>query len=909
MKNLQILPSLLHRVSPLPLEHTNLLRSEKLTEFFEEHKVMEPNIETLCEKIDAVLFETIQTCEEPKDRNKLLNAKRSIHHRKNLKAKEEKVLRQYLNAEEMELIETYKKAGQSILQHQSNGEQLFGTELQKTREQFQKLIKSNTAFSKSLQLSSQSLFSQLEDYLGAEPYSLKKTLVNAEFSLLKYLTRQYTKTSPFSRFTCLSMGERSTGQHLIRSTTRINNNLLPYIKGLMAQVPAIASRLPVKLNPTLESAENEFRYLVNFNNVEVFQRINRSASLEHILSYIDGKATIAHLCQRLSEDFEGVKPVEIQSHLFQLVDIGLIELNINISGTDPEWSTKFVAFLNDFAPDNPDLKILQIALEHLQTATESFSMADIPKRQKILNEAHNVLKTGISLFCETHQLPYSERDANRKAKDDFLKLIDQDVAFRIRHFNGFYFSPENLFYEDASTSYDSPFDAENVQPLADKLDRLYRTLSPLFPINEENKKQYHFFQEHYPEASEVPLMHFYEDYYKNFLKPNKESENGQTLPSIQAELERKRSLEHQFKKRFVELVQSKNTGDEQLDFSERELKAVFGKEALQNASYSKGAHVQLYRNENEETVGVLNSVFNGYGRGYGRFLHLFPEEYTEVIRQQNRDFFPDCLMAEIKDASCFNANIHPPLLPSEIVISGGNTNLPEKDQLNVQDLVVFCEEGTIQLMHRPTGKRVLPYDLCLQTTKSRSELYQLLVAFTPSVPFSIYALQNWLYEQVESGDENEVVAFPRVVYEDQLVLFRKCWKVAKSSLPEDAPHVSDFEYWFQLEAWRSAYNIPRHCFVFITATHKGAGNNATFDDYKPQYIDFESPLLVRLFRKATRKANRFIRIEEMLPNKEQVNQGHVSETLVQWYTTVEEPFLPADDSQSTFTLAHNNGTH
>lgn len=888
MSEISLQTSLLHRVSPVPLKQMNVLSSERLSVFLDHLQQTEQDFEEHCEKFTDLLFEKIQLCQNPKDRNKLLNGKRAIHNRKQLKPQEEQIIQTHLNKKEQEWLENYKQYLTSISSELEKGEILFKEALETTRKNFQSLIRENESFIQSLQLSSQSLFSQLNGYLNTNTSALKKTQIQAETALLKYLTRQYTKTSPFSRFTCLSLGESTKKNDTIQAKVRLNNYLLPYLKGLLLQVPEIARNIPIRRNPTIESKKTSYSYLVNFNNVEVFQQINRSGGLDYMLSCADGNVTIARLSQQLTAEFEATEPSAIEAYLFQLMDIGFIEPNINVSGTDPEWSAKFLDFLRQIGTENPDSKSLQHGLEHLQEATTHFGNTDTSTRQRILDEALEVFKEAVYTFCTRYDLPFSEGEANKEVKKQFLDKVNQDTSFRIRYFNGFYFTKETIFYEDAAISEASPYTVRDLQPLTRKLDNLYQILLALSPSKEQNKAQQHFFKTYYPGKNTIPLMRFYEDYSREFLKPHKQEKEHLMASFLQEKSEKQEQQEQLFKNRFMELLKHKAGPHEQLNFTEEELSNVFVVGQKQASRYTKGTHIQLYHSKNNEICGVVNSVFNGYGRGYGRFLHLFPETIADEIRNQNRDFFGDSIMAEIKDASCFNANIHPPLLPHEILIPGGNTNLPEDQQLPVRDLVVQCDNHSIYLLHEPTGKKVLPFDLCLQTTKTRSELYQLLVSFSPSAPFAVFPLQNWLYEYIEANQKNEVIVFPRIVFEEQLTLFRKCWKVPCAVLPEDLSTVSDFDYSHQLKAWRNKYDIPRNCFVFITPTHKMAGKNATFDDYKPQFIDFESPLLIRLFRKAIRKADQFIRIEEMLPGKEAVADGAVTETLIQWSGSTEE---------------------
>jgi hypothetical protein len=61
------------------------------------------------------------------------------------------------------------------------------------------------------------------------------------------------------------------------------------------------------------------------------------------------------------------------------------------------------------------------------------------------------------------------------------------------------------------------------------------------------------------------------------------------------------------------------------------------------------------------------------------------------------------------------------------------------------------------------------------------------------------------------------------------------------------------------------------------------------DDYKPQYIHFNNPLLVHLFERLTGKVPQVLKIEEMLPHAGHLatinGEKFVTEYVVQWYTS------------------------
>jgi hypothetical protein len=147
-----------------------------------------------------------------------------------------------------------------------------------------------------------------------------------------------------------------------------------------------------------------------------------------------------------------------------------------------------------------------------------------------------------------------------------------------------------------------------------------------------------------------------------------------------------------------------------------------------------------------------------------------------------------------------------------------------------------------------------------------------------------------------SGRKNEtrIRVRPRIIYEDNLILQRKAWWVPKELLPERGSQETHWQYFVRVNLWRIKLEIPDEIFVFVypSLQPQQLGDDAlrkiVRDDYKPQYISFKNPFWVRLFEKLAQKAPTMMRIEEMLPNSQQLlkigESQYVTEFVVQWYT-------------------------
>jgi hypothetical protein len=317
---------------------------------------------------------------------------------------------------------------------------------------------------------------------------------------------------------------------------------------------------------------------------------------------------------------------------------------------------------------------------------------------------------------------------------------------------------------------------------------------------------------------------------------------------------------------------------------------------------SYGTFIQLHK-ENGKIKGVLNSSFGGYGKMLSRFLHIFDPKVTEDMRDWNMSLNNGEYFVENCDASYFNANLHPPLLPYEIWMPGGHNSLPEDKQVPVTNFAVrvLKEEKKLELIHKESNKSAHIFDLGFQGSKGRSELFQLLSAFTMAeflFPHTVTSGVNEKYQSLnkKEGDNNskpKISIQPRITYEDTIVLQRKGWNIPVKLLPIRNSSETNWEYFVRLNQWRNALNIPDEVFIFVNSR---SGNNIApannkvrtgRDDYKPQYINFKSPILVNLLEKALKKVPYSLKIEEMAPYSDQLlemnNQKYVTEFMIQWY--------------------------
>ncbi len=701
--------------------------------------------------------------------------------------------------------------------------------------------------------------------------------------------------------------------------------------------------------------------------MEAFQRLPPHPIVLRLLEQAQEEAGIRfdQLQVRLYDEVEAT-PDALEAYIKQLIDYGLLEYDLGVSGIDPDWDQHLTPLLHTLVRARvPHLSSLVDTLQHLRALSQRFGSAEAPARQAILSEAYDAFRAVCMRIHKAADLPADERlpmdvwiakkqqeradeTATAEGREDSSpKEETEDQPFRHQSATHFSFKPEQLFYEDTTRSLTPTVDQKALTDWVTTLHDFLSEVSFFQAYEDERASMSHYFRDHYPEGDDVRLLTFYEDYYRDIKKPAAEAqkkedtakenttpdEPPEILPAIQA----RRSLMKQWQKQLEEHLRSEAHEAHEVSLDIDVLRRINNELAINTENTnpnSYGSFVQFYATADargeDRLMGVLNGVFPGYGKMMSRFMHIFDSSVLDEVRDWNRSVMgDDALFIEDCDASYFNANLHPPLLPFEVRMPGGHNSLPVHQQLPITDFVVryLPDSSALALIHRPSGKRAYPFDLGFQGHGGRSQLFQLLEKFTYAEYRSFRAVINvanavWhpaagapSSPETSLSSAKEVIILPRLTLGGKIVVQRKTWLVPYEHLPAREAQASDADYFLRVRAWQQTQGIPDHVFVYVNTydNRPKEGDEASEqrlrklrrDDYKPQFISLANPLLVQLFEKLVKKIPHQMKIEEMLPGGEQMlrqqQQRYVSEWVVQWYTAT-----PLDPSVHSTNYAYES---
>jgi len=722
----------------------------------------------------------------------------------------------------------------------------------------------NDVLRKGLLQSSHSFVERVEKYQTHTPEDFRKKERQTERSIAQYIARIAAKTSPFSTFTNLSInqldGKKATeGDGTVRSKVRINNYLHTYLKELLCNFDAFFVGLELKANASVYREGNEQVFLLNSRNVESVQRIEHNDVIEkifEILEFFKGKVGFRQMIAELKEMVDA-KPEELGLYVLQLQRYGLLEWHWPVSGNDTAWDIKLVEWFKQMKPFTLRTTVVS-SLELLRKNGAAFEQADVPTRKELVLESFESIK-----------------DCCARLKTNQWEGLPEDQN-TFTHFEAgeFIFIPERLYYEDTERSVDIDWGQRELEASIAELDELLSLVAPL-QLDGMATRMRHFYQDHYQGQERVGLLQFYTAYFQK--------EQWRLDP----ELANVTRLREAFCKKLSEGI--RYTSDFVVDLSFAELSMMIVEKGLDKqppqSTWSYGALIQFFGKSGTYKA-YVDATFTGYGKMLGRFLHLFPTQQTEALSTWITDLRQEQCWVDNVDASIFNANAHPSLLPFEISMPGGENKLPPTDQITMADLQIKWDEARQDLVLLKDETEVTIFDLGLEAISNRSPMYQMLAAFGPPSP-RIGALKMLLVS-VTRKEENGWFKLPQVTIGQHLVLQRKAWGVPPNELPLRGKTEVESAYYLRLNLWRSQHQLPRQLFFTLGPTEFGESDTAERkgDLHKPQFMDFSIPALVSHFARELTKVDGYLKLEEMLPDAAGMltvgGEKAVSELVVSW---------------------------
>jgi hypothetical protein len=740
------------RVSGAPADTVDGMRAERALALLRELAETEARLHAAREDVSQRLFAAIGAAQEKPLRNKLITLKRELYNLKPQPAERMDAALGGVDGETAQAVRAFAADVERVRGLEAEIRRAHDEAAAAARGRFREQI-TNADFRKGLMVSSRSLYGHLTRYAAAaQSGELSGRDEKTERGLLRYYTRMAMKATPFATFCAIIPGAFVDGPAGVegetrfsgdprakRSFVRINKFLYGLLFDHLKTRPAFRHALAVERNPTLRAEGPRLVFLTSIEGREVFQRLGDNEVLQLIASrFADGGSpTLGELIRALSSDPEiDATPEEAEAYLDKLIEIGFLRFHTGIREQDADWDLPFRELLGRI--DDEHARRSSALLARLRERVEAYTDAGVQARADIIEQIHADIEEALDAM---------------------------EVKARLRK--------DMPFYEDATSAASAEISlTPGVRRAFGAFEEWVRATSRLAWPRPDQATMRHFFQDYYGSSEGVPLLKFYEDFYREHFKAHVEKEAKQRggagkdqldgydvgnpfgLQSIKDLNAARMRLTEAFRKRW-----DADRRAESFDLTAEEVEeALSGVETLSGVPRSMGAFGLMVPAEREGADPTFllhgSSYTAGYGKYFSRFLYMLPDDVQEDVRRANAALTGE-LLAEICGDAQFNANLHPPLMRWEISYPTGESGNTDQ-QLRSSEILVFPDPEdpqSLALVHGPSGGRVIPVDLGFLNPRMRPPLYQLLSRFTPPVMYAPAV--------PESADEPRKPAEPR----------------------------------------------------------------------------------------------------------------------------------------------------
>ncbi|ARU62690.1 hypothetical protein CBW65_18185 [Tumebacillus avium] len=820
-------------------------------------------------------------------RNQLIKYKRDIFNNRFPKKRPPEFAGQ-IAADLIAEMQAWEAVYHSIVDLEQEAQAQYERELRHSRIRMQELAQ-DPYFLNGVVQTSQELYTKIQKYIETPVDEHSGRLRKVEYALSTVLTRTGAKTSPFSSFTLVGHGEwDEAGQESLasvqqyRSKLRINHTfVLRLFDGLLKR-PEIRPLLTYRANRSSMVSNGQFRMMRRTDNPKRRPRVFRTSeahvslhynpSIQTVLEKVQGAHGAMLSFEALLGELAGVgQREEIEKFLGQLIDLQILEPTAELVDqttdilTDVQgWLAKWPVVIAGRVADK---------LHAVQEMIAAFETAAVEERRELLNR--------LTLqFEELYAEVGVEADGSRFAM---------------------------LLYEDAMLPEPTRLPADEWQGMMQDLARL-QELSPLFDVKYRLQSRLaQMFRQTYGEdgvctrASELiqPLVAVNQEFFRAMVPEELHADLG-----IANEVENIRVL-NELKVEFGRMISERLLSGEEVVLSAEDIDAFTSQipQSIRNRPMAHDFFVQWQKRADGQSLLVLNQAYHGFLTFFTRFLDYAEGDEVQELRAYVESLFADTgAFAEVSGVYGFNANLREPLASRELVFPDLPQTWPEEQApqtMRFHDLSWVYDKATDRVvLHHPEAGIVQTAFLGTLIPLMLPSLVRMVTnLFTNSLlPLNFHSFHE--HTLSEEQRLQEVRVYPRVRM-GQVVVSRQKWMVPRSQLIEREKKESEYEFFSRVHKWRTKLGLPSRVFIrFMPMTDaenpfaqmfeskEAEQANVDFTSFKPQYIDFESPLLVRLFGKIIGDTRFGMKIEEMLPDadgmffKEQ-GRSHVTELTVE----------------------------
>jgi len=731
----------------------------------------------------------------------------------------------------------------------SRGELTLQEELAENRKKLRQFFR-HDAFQHGLLLSSDTLYSELQNYLNTPAEKSNNRLRRAEEGLLSYFVRMATKTSPFSTFCSTTVGSwQQCSEYQSSSSLTIHNwqqqrhiRLHPHLLNTIIQMlvtrPEIRPYLHPTLNTTLhwisESQSTEqpvdartgekIEILVQdevkgrkYSYQERLARIRVNPRMRAIITCIEqhnGTLTyrdiVDHVTDSLLPDInDAAQRSQVEQKVAATLEVLAQHTVIALDLRIPAHEDNKLRFLLNQLATIPGTWVAEIrhTLEQIQQVLDGITSATAQELEHLLPRLRDQI---IDVCREIGSLQDPPWDPTETVNKIYPTLILEDATLPHAQV-----SLERQAWQPVLQ------DLTALQEIAPLLD-----LAAVAKINMDHWAREALAQ--LPSHSE-DLMTCHMRFWKEFMLNDEVQQRWKQQDPHFAQLrEQQRALTTLLAGR-IQQAQQEQAHIVHIDPNElHQLAQSFP--AFLRQRYPLAHFGQLFFEQGEPHM-MLNAIWTGPGTAFSRFSYPFqhltvpgtPDAADrETVIQALRAYITKLgrryglAYASIAETGGINVNTHCPLTPYEILFPLSISQHPQEEQLSLRELRVRLHAQTheFELFSPRLQTSIAPLHLGFSLIQMMPPLYQALV--TTATHYPLHDIVTLLESRLTAEQKQEVRHYPRIAL-GHIILNRECWKIPAAMIPRREAGETAFDYFLKLNRWRSDLGLSNVGFRRVIA--------------------------------------------------------------------------------------------
>ncbi len=847
-----IAPVYIKREGAIKGRYAYSLGSDEVYDYYVRSEELKRQLENIKEPITDEISLKIKSQETDSARKVLINLKRDIFNlRKNLlkivDENRELLDKNGLSKQLNDFIAVFKE----WIDLQESYDSLFEREKELERERLvNAYIENEEVLAKGMKFIHPSTLQKLKYYTSIPACEHKAKQRKCDDTVAKVITRAAHKTSPFSTFTHVGagiMGEdvHDLEQNKYKTITKFNIVYALRIFEKVILLPEIIQESTYKFADTLVYLRGKFYWTILkddpkkrkkvYKTVDELITVNGNSVLELIYNTFAEKNsfTFKQLHDLLTRN--GMTDEKADHFLVTLVQKQFFSNVVFLDQNSDDIIGDFIRILEDY-------------------------------EQRCNSVMINRLLTNLRLV-EKEMLEFDKNDAKEQLRSlDRITGYCQEITseYQLEEFD-----EKQVLYMDSILNHIPAIDQEEWMPVLDSLSK-FQMFAKIFDISYRFQLMLgtKFFEKFGTEEVSVKEKeHIILDVLlSNLIAHTDLWDNQLRISDDNFGIEEIRRLEA-LKCRFLNRLYADEKKDH-IDITTEELQKYIDEfpELVKKQPQSNSFFIQDTKNNR---LKVLNDFYAGHMIFFARFLRNMPYVYeNDKFKDYIKTTMWDENLADMYLMYGFNANRRRSLTQKAVTLPN---NRLINNELGQFDEVVDMRDLTMK--YDTEEKRIKIY-------KNKEEikpqfLGTLVTTLLPSIPAMLHLLNfnvvllkdigySLIFNFLEQKKEFDVMEFPRIVLDGNVVLARKRWLINTDCMVS-IRNAKDNELVEKCFDFMQKYAVPRRVFV-SKFFYKNEGLNTGDDNTdKPIFMDMSSPILTVVLKKMIMDT-KYIIIEELLPD-------------------------------------------